>query len=152
MSSISKIIKKRQDSQRDRGHLNSSTRTSQSTAGNRGLKQANKQKSCNQRIRQSTVANRGLNKSHSRTEQKQLELRDFSKPAISAKLAPGSHHRSKCDRYWLCCNYVDKPFGGLYYRAEIDYILAHFRGRTGLIEPREFGIVAERAILAGRAA
>ncbi len=66
--------------------------------------------------------------------------------SINAKLAPASHHRGKTDRYWIICNHVDKQFGGLFYKTEVDYISAYFEGRTGLIEPREFEPVAEQAI------
>lgn len=38
-------------------------------------------------------------------------------------------------------------FGGLYSIVERDQILKHFKGRSHRIEPLEFGIVAERAIL-----
>ena len=75
--------------------------------------------------------------------------------ALRVKPAPSSWHQSKAERYWIFCNYLDKQFGGLFYRAEVDYITEHFKGRTGLIEPREFDIVAEAAVswfINGRAA
>ena len=150
MTRISEVIKLRQFSKGNRRQHNSSTQRSQSPSDNRGLKA----KPFNHGPKVSTVNNRKLKKGHFRVKDKQLELGTSQKPAISAKLAPNSHHHSKCDRYWICCNHVDKQFGGLYYRAEIDYILKHFAGRTGLIEPREFDPVAERAVAisTGRAA
>lgn len=69
-----------------------------------------------------------------------------AEPPITAKLAPASHRSSREDRYWLMCNHVGKQFGGLYYRDEVDSVLAHFRGRSRLIEPHEFEIAAARAI------
>ena len=75
--------------------------------------------------------------------------------ALRVKPAPSSWHQSKAERYWIFCNYIGKQFGGLYYQPEVDYITARFAGRTGLIEPREFDVVAEAAVnwfISGRAA
>ena len=95
----------------------------------------------------STVDNAGLNAAkESHSKQLQLFAREHAQPAISIKLAPGSHHRSKIDRFWIVCNHVGKPFGGLFYKREVEFIKTYFTGRTGPIEPREFGQVAERAI------
>ena len=67
-------------------------------------------------------------------------------PAIAAKLAPASWHRSKRDRYWIFIDCLGGQYGGLFYRPEVDYILAHFKGRIGLIERSEFDPVAEQAV------
>ena len=66
--------------------------------------------------------------------------------ALSAKLAPSNWHQSQCDRWWVICNHIGKQFGGLYHEVEVDYILSHFAERSELIEPSDFGIVADRAI------
>ena len=68
--------------------------------------------------------------------------------ALSPRLAPASWHRSKCDRYWIIFNHIGGQYGGLFYRPEVDYILAHFRERTGLIERDEFDPIAEDAVAA----
>ncbi len=67
--------------------------------------------------------------------------------SLKAKLAPAAHHRTDQDRYWLVCGYDGRPFGGLYYREEVDHILQHFERWRGPIRPSAFGIVAERAMM-----
>lgn len=66
--------------------------------------------------------------------------------SLTARLAPASHHRADQDRYWLICGYDGRPFGGLYYREEVDHILQHFESWCGPILPSTFGVVASRAI------
>lgn len=66
--------------------------------------------------------------------------------AITEKLAPASHYHSAVDRYWGICLPGKEQYGGLFYRAEIDCILAHFSKQTRPIELDKLGQVAARAV------
>ena len=56
------------------------------------------------------------------------------KPTLTAKLEPGSHHHLEGDRYRLHWDHVKKRSGKLFYQHKVSHILAHFRGRSGLID------------------
>ena len=66
--------------------------------------------------------------------------------SISAKFAPSCWYRTKADCHWLICGFDGRPFGGLYYRRKVDYILNRFEGWCGPITPSIFSLVAERAV------
>lgn len=82
-------------------------------------------------IPQSTVENVGLTK-----DSQPLYLKPLGK----------SHHGREGYFFNIVCSFNGKIFGGLYSLREAEQILKAFEDCRHQITPREFGVVAERAI------
>jgi hypothetical protein len=79
----------------------------------------------------------------------QLDLLPDTLPLEAIYATPSACKQPNGGNWWnLRCGHNQKMFGGLYSAGERDQILRHFKGRREKIEPREFGIVAERIIAA----
>jgi hypothetical protein len=74
------------------------------------------------------------------------ETKAAPKQALYAKPADQRHHGRPGYWFQFFCSFNQKQFGGLYSRTEANFILAEFQGHPWQIEPREFGVAAERAI------
>ena len=80
------------------------------------------------------------------TEQPQKKAKGELKPprAITVQTAPRSHHGGKERRYWLFNGGVQFPI--LFFRDEVDYLLAAFGNRRGSVNASVFSDAVDDAI------
>ena len=80
------------------------------------------------------------------TEQPKPQAKGELKPsrAITVKTAPRSHHGGKVPRYWLFNGGVQFPI--LFFKDEVDYLLAAFGNRRGSVNASVFSDAVDDAI------
>ena len=79
-------------------------------------------------------------------EQPKPQAKGELKPprAITVQTAPRSHHGGKVPRYWLFNGGVQFPI--LFFRDEVDYLLAAFGNRRGSVNASVFSDAVDDAI------